>query len=140
MKYPRQWAVIPIAIASLLTTIALPALAENLSTPFQGQRRYDITSSPQSDQCNSANTQPEVVRIEVTEPLASLQFQVQGNNGTPTVRIRNTSTGREICASADNLSGSEVEVAAAWERGQYSVSVGDRNGETHNYTLSIRQN
>ena len=140
MKYRGQWIFIPIAIASIVTSIALPVWGETVNTPIQGNRRFPVTSSTQPDQCGSANRQSEVVQVNVTEALASIDFVVTGNSGQPTLRVKNNRSGRETCVTADNLSGSQVEVSGAWEQGSYSVSVGDHNGQSHQFTLSVRQN
>ena len=97
-----------------------------------------VTSTNQAAPCNRANTQPEAATIEVSGGLTSLDFDVSGNGGQPTLRVVNKSNGDETCVTADNLSGSQVELSAAWEDGTYGVYVGDRNGESHTFTLSIR--
>lgn len=138
MKYRGHWAFIPIALASTMATI-LPALAApQLSAPLQRTETMTVTSTNQAAPCNRSNTQPEAVTIEVTGGLTSMDFEVSGNGGQPTLRVVNKSSGDETCVTADNLSGSQVELSAAWEDGTYGVYVGDRNGESHTFTLSIR--
>ena len=139
MKYRGQWAFIPIALASIFAVPVLPALAApKLATPLQRTETFTVTSTNQAAPCNASNTQPEAVTIQVTGGLTSLDFDVSGNSGQPTLRVVNKSTGDETCVTADNLSGSQVELSAAWEDGNYGVYVGDRNGESHTFTLSIR--
>ena len=139
MKYRGQWAFIPIAFASILAAPILPALAApKLTAPLQGTETVTVTSTTQAAPCNAPNTQPEAVTIQVTGGLTSLDFDVSGNGGQPTLRVVNKSSGDETCVTADNLSGSQVELSAAWDDGTYAVYVGDRNGESHTFTLSIR--
>lgn len=139
MKYRGQWAFIPIALASVVVANVLPALAApKLTAPLQGTETVTVTSTNQAAPCNASNTQPEAVTIQVTGGLTSLDFDVSGNGGQPTLRVVNKGTGDETCVTADNLSGSQVELSAAWEDGTYGVYVGDRNGESHTFTLSIR--
>ncbi|MGK7891767.1 MAG: hypothetical protein AB4042_20765 [Leptolyngbyaceae cyanobacterium] len=134
------------AIAALLYSLsALPAIANTLSTPIQGRQRYTVSSTNRSDRCGQANAQPRIVQLEIKEALSQLSFTVNGNSGQPTLRVIDDRTGRETCVTADNLSGSRVELTAAWEGNTengrtYSVFVGDFNGEVHNFTLSIQQN
>ena len=139
MKYRGRWSFIPIAMTAMLATPLLPALAApKLTAPLQGQETITVTPTNQAAPCNAPNTQPEAVTIQVTGGLTSLDFEVSGNGGQPTLRVVNEGNGDETCVTADNLSGSQVELSAAWEDGTYSVYVGDRNGESHTFTLSIR--
>ncbi|MEM9217452.1 MAG: hypothetical protein AAGD25_24320 [Cyanobacteria bacterium P01_F01_bin.150] len=139
MKYCGQWIFIPIALASTFVASILPAwAAPQLTTPLQGTETIRVTSTTQAAPCNAANTQPEAVSIQVTGGLTSINFDVSGSGGQPTLRVVNKSNGDETCVTADNLSGSQVELSAAWDDGNYSVYVGDRNGESHTFTLSIR--
>ena len=139
MKYRGQWAFIPIALASVLASPFLPAIAApTLTAPLQGTETVTVTATNQAAPCNSPNNQPEAVTIQVTGGLTSLNFDVSGNGGQPTLRVVNKSNGDETCVMADNLSGSQVELSAAWDNGTYAVYVGDRNGEAHTFTLSIR--
>lgn len=136
MKYRGQWGFIPIALVAVM---AMPSLAApRLNTPLQGTETITVTSTNQAAPCNRPNTQPEAVTIQVTGGLTSLDFDVSGNGGQPTLRVVNKSNGDETCVTADNLSGSQVELSAAWDDGNYAVYVGDRNGESHTFTLSIR--
>ena len=139
MKYRGKWSFIPIALASIMAAPILPALAApKLTAPLQNTETMSVTSTNQAAPCNSANTQPEAVTIQVTGGLTSLDFEVSGNGGQPTLRVVNKRNGDETCVTADNLSGSQVELSAAWDDGNYAVYVGDRNGESHTFTLSIR--
>ncbi|MEB3233488.1 MAG: hypothetical protein VKJ64_20945 [Leptolyngbyaceae bacterium] len=144
-RYPQR-VMVGGAIASLLfSLLALPTVANTLSTPIQGRQRYTVSSNAQPDRCGRANTQSRIVQLDVREALSQLTFTVTGNGGQPTLRVVDDRTGRETCVTADNLSGSRVDLTAAWEGNAengrlYSVFVGDFNGETHDYTLTIQQN
>ncbi|NEQ99864.1 MAG: hypothetical protein F6K30_24720 [Cyanothece sp. SIO2G6] len=145
MAHDRKRTAMGVAIALLLLGLPiLPTLANTLSTPIQGRQRYAVSSSAQQDRCGQANTQPRVVQLEVKEALTQISFVVSGNSGQPTLRVVDDRTGRETCVTADNLSGSRVELTAAWEGNanngrMYSVFVGDYNGEVHDFTLTIQQ-
>ncbi|MGF1499049.1 MAG: hypothetical protein ACFB8W_19820 [Elainellaceae cyanobacterium] len=137
--FNRRWAVMPMALVLLggVISTATVAQAQTVQTPIQsGYTSRGTSGGSRSSQCGFIASQPNL-RLEVTEPLASLRFRVEGG-GEPTLMITNQQ-GRSECVMSDNLSGGTIELPGVWEQGAYSVYVGDRAGNSHSYTLSISQ-
>ncbi|MEB3355336.1 MAG: hypothetical protein VKK04_01220 [Synechococcales bacterium] len=135
----KRWALIPttLLLVGIVTLTATVAQAQTVRTPIQsGYTSRGNSGGPQSGQCGFTAAQPNL-RLEVTEPLASLRFRVEGG-GAPTLMITN-GRGRSECVMSDNLSGGTIELPGVWEQGVYDVYVGDRSGNSHSYTLSISQ-
>lgn len=133
-----QRILISFAMASAVSLGAFTtAVAETIRTPLSSPVRIQGTSSgDRSSRCgfipNSPNHQ-----LVVSEPLVSLRFVVEGQ-GEPTLMIQN-SQGRSECVMADRLSQGTIELPGAWERGNYSIFIGGRNGGSYSYTLSVSQ-
>ena len=94
------------------------------------------TGGEQQSPCGFISNRPSHQLI-VTESLVSLQFVLEAE-GSPTLFIQNEQ-GRGECVMSDRLSSGSIELPGAWEGGNYSVYVGDRNGENHSYRLSVSQ-
>lgn len=75
--------------------------------------------------------------IRVTEPFASLSFEVE-SEGDYTLLITGEN-GFSECVFAHNYDGGVIQAPGLLDQGVYKVYVGDRSGESHPYTLSISQ-
>ncbi len=128
--------VLPLAFAIALIS-ATAALSDTVRTPLQSAVTLRGTSGgARSSSCGNISNQPNH-QVQVTEAFTSLRFRVE-SGGQPTLFIQ-SSNGQSECVMADGFSGGSIEIPGVWEQGTYSVYVGDRSGQSHNYTLSIRQ-
>lgn len=139
MNY-RDWLIVPTALAIGFTCMA--AYAE--SPPV-----LEITPNSQSDplvvrgksggvngsDCGNIAATPNQV-IQVTESLPYLRLSVE-SPGAPTLLIEGP--GGRFCVLADSYSGGSPEISGYWEKGKYSLYVGNHTQEQHPYTLSISQ-
>ena len=127
-----------LALAAVVSTgsaaIAQPSTTRTpLSAPIElsGQ-----TGGSQSSACGNINPSAGQ-RVQVTESFAALDFEVQ-SEGNYTLLIKGPG-GFEECVFAHNYDGGVIKSPGLLNQGEYQVFVGDRNGESHPYTLSIRQ-
>ncbi|MGF1538606.1 MAG: hypothetical protein ACFB4J_19260 [Elainellaceae cyanobacterium] len=124
------------AAAGLLIplTLGTSALAQTVSTPIQNYQVSGTSGGSRQSSCGFID-EP-ALRVQVNEPLASLRFRASGG-GALTLLVTNGQS--QDCVMSDGLSGGAVELPGVWERGTYSVFVGDRNGNSHQYQLSVTQ-
>lgn len=139
MNY-RDWLTVPAVLVIGFTCTA--AYAE--SAPV-----LEITPNSQSEplvvrgksgggngsDCGNIAATPNQV-IQVTEPLPYLRLSVESSAKT-TLLIEGP--GGRFCVLADSYSGGSPEISGYWEKGKYSLYVGDHTQEQHPYTLSISQ-
>jgi hypothetical protein len=128
-----------VIFAALVAVLAIPtvALGELVRTPIQSEVTLQGNSGgSRSSQCGYIANQPNH-QVEVTEDFTSLRFRVT-SGGQPTLLIQSQG-GQSECVMADGFSDGSIEIPGVWERGVYSVYVGDRGGNRHSYTLTIRQ-
>ncbi|MEO0407660.1 MAG: hypothetical protein AAF289_09945 [Cyanobacteria bacterium P01_A01_bin.135] len=114
--------------------VAGPVRSERIQTPIQTHQVRGTSGGDRQTSCGFIGSP--ALQIQVTEPMASLQFRVTGG-GSPTLYV--TSGQTQDCAMSDSLSGGAVELPGVWEQGSYRVFVGDRNGDAHPYQLSVTQ-
>lgn len=128
--------VIPALLLS--AAIAPAAIADDVTTPLQSavEVRGNSGGSDSSD-CGYIDANQPAQVIHVREDFAALQFTVE-SAGEPTLLIVG-SDNYEQCVMADDLSGGIINVPGVWNRGTYSVFVGDRVGSPHRFTLTIAQ-
>ncbi|HEY9665505.1 MAG TPA: hypothetical protein V6C91_01810 [Coleofasciculaceae cyanobacterium] len=140
MKTLKQWMVAPAALAMLLSSTGVA-----FSQPIQISPGFkpdplvvNGTSggSVQSQGCGTIGNQPNHV-LTLTNDFNYLRIDVQGA-GQPTLLIKSPSG--TSCVPADNFSGGKIQAPGFWEKGSYSISVGNLAGGQHPYTLSITQN
>lgn len=128
-----------IALSSGLVLLMAPiALSQTVQTPISST--IQVTGSSGGTQTNDAcrgfmfsGTPTQV--IQVTEPSASLSFRVQGSGQLALLIM---GTGNPICVPGTGA-GEGVTIPGVWQRGTYSVFVGDRAGSGNPFTLSIVQ-
>ncbi|NEQ24328.1 MAG: hypothetical protein F6K28_35445 [Microcoleus sp. SIO2G3] len=130
-----NWFALPTAIA-LALGLSGTAIANPVQTPLRAPVVVSGNASGgQSGQCGFVSGTPTQV-VQVTEDFTSLRFSVQGS-GQPTLMV--TGGGRNQCVMADRFSQGAIAIPGVWERGTYSVFVGDRTQGSHPFTLSITQ-
>lgn len=91
--------------------------------------------SQSSKGCGMTAAAPNHV-IRLGDNFNYLRFSVQ-SAGQPTLLIE--APNGSSCVQADSLSGGAIQAPGYWEKGTYSIYVGDRSGAQNPYTLSITQ-
>jgi hypothetical protein len=138
MKRFKNWIVVPAAVAMFLASAGMvrSQIAE-IKPGFQPDLVVRGTSggSQASKNCGMIAATPNVV-VNLSENFNYLRFSVQGA-GQPTLLIQ--APNGSSCVQADNFSGGKIEAPGYWEKGSYSIYVGDRAGGQHPYTLTITQ-
>jgi hypothetical protein len=74
--------------------------------------------------------------IQITDPLPYLRLTVE-SPGKPTLLI--DGPGGRFCVLADSYSGGKPEISGYWEKGKYSIYVGELSKRQYNYSLSFSQ-
>ena len=137
MKTFRRWLSIPIAATIALGTASTVLSQAVAITPNSQTIQLNGTSGgskQDSKGCaGSISSNPNHV-VQVTED-ANLQFTLQ-SSGEPALLIR-SSSGQDFCVPADSYSNGKITIPGRWNKGTYSVFVGDRAKGQHPYTLSI---
>ncbi len=115
------------AVAQAQSTVRTP-----LAAPVE---LSGTTGGAQADSaCGSINTSAAQV-VQVTESFAALNFEVQ-SAGDYTLLITGPNNFKECVFAHD---GSSIKSPGLLNQGEYQVYVGDRQGESHPYTMSITQ-
>jgi hypothetical protein len=76
-------------------------------------------------------------QIKMNQDFQYLRFSLK-SSGKPTLLIQEPG-GKRTCLSADSFSGGNIESPGYWKQGLYSIYIGDRAGQTNQYTLFITQ-
>lgn len=134
MKRRLQWAILPTVLTALVA-IAPAVQSQPVQTPLRTPVVVSGTAGgPQSSSCGFVPRTPNQV-VQVTEPFTSLRFKVQGN-GQLTLLISGPG-GRNQCVMAVD---GNIEAPGVWERGTYSLFVGDRSqAGGSRFTLTVSQ-
>lgn len=137
MKNFKRWLGIPIAVAIALGT-ASTALSQVVAITSNSQtiQLSGLSGGSKQDSkgcAGSIGSAPNHV-VQVVED-ANLQFMLQAS-GEPALLIR-SSSGQDFCVPADSYSNGKITIPGRWNKGTYSVYVGDRAKGKHPYTLSI---
>lgn len=74
--------------------------------------------------------------LDVKESLPYLRLAVE-SGGQPTLLI--DGPGGRFCVLPDSYSGGKPEMSGYWQKGNYSLYVGQLSEQEHTYTLSISQ-
>ena len=133
----RRYSSLLLALAAVVSTgsaaVAQSVARTPLAAPieFRGQ-----SGGRQASACGNINPNAGQI-VRVTESFASLDFEVQ-SQGNYTLLIKGPS-GFQECVFAHNYDGGVIKSPGLLNQGEYRVFVGDRNGESHPYTLSISQ-
>lgn len=131
----RQFVTATIMAALACGAIAPTASSENvsLSANSQSLQLSGTSGGPRnSKDCGFVPAAPSQVITVSGGDLNRIRLEVNATGGQPTLLV-NGPTGR-FCTLA---SGNTLQMAGVWQQGRYEVSVGDRAGESHSYTLSV---
>ncbi len=131
--------VVPAALAMLLSSAGVVrSQAVQLSPGFQPNPMVVNGTSgggTATQGCGMINAKPNVV-LTLNANFNYLRFNVQ-STGQPTLLIKGPSG--ISCVPADKLSGGNIQAPGYWEKGIYSIFIGDLAGGQNPYTLSITQ-
>ncbi|MEL6940254.1 MAG: hypothetical protein AAFO84_13790 [Cyanobacteria bacterium J06598_1] len=129
----------PLLFLPFLTVLALGSEvnAQTIQTPLNSPLELRGRSGGNDQSACGNITRSNGKTIRVTEPFASLNFEVQ-SEGDYTLLITGPNGFRE-CVFAHNYDGGVIQAPGLLDQGQYRIYVGDRSGESHPYTLSIQQ-
>lgn len=140
MKLFKNWIIVPTTLAAILTTITLVSADPLPITPNFKPDPIVLSGisggAKDSQGCGKIGEEPNHV-IRLSDDFKYLRFSVEGE-GEPTLLIEPPS-GSAFCVLYDSTSGGKIQSSGLWERGIYRISIGDRSGQKHNYTLSITQ-
>lgn len=120
--------------ATLLGLGTLPSVAETIAiSPTQSRTAMGQSGgTTQTPDCGAIAATPNHV-ITITEQINSMHLRVEAEGGQPTLLVIGPSSEDRMCASG------KPEMPGLWLTGEYRVYVGDRAGESHNYTLYLDQ-
>ena len=136
MRMFKQGTIFPAALAILLTSAGV-VRSQTIQITSDPLIITGTASGTQASQgCGMMGATPNHV-INLDRNYSYLRFSLQGA-GQPTLLIQGPN-GSSSCVQADKLSGGKVEAPGYWEKGSYSVSVGNRESGQHPYTLTITQ-
>lgn len=140
IKMFQQWMVVPAALAMLLTSVGVVRSQVNIQIkPGFKPDPLNITGTAGGSQvtrgCGMMGSTPNHI-INLDSNFSYLRFTLQGA-GQPTLLIQGPNG--SSCVQADSLSKGKVEAPGYWEKGPYSISIGNRESGQHPYTLSITQ-
>ncbi len=85
--------------------------------------------------CGNIAAEPNQL-IQITDSLPYLRLTVE-SPGKPTLLI--DGPGGRFCVLADSYSGGKPEISGYWEKGNYSIYVGELSQRQYNYSLSFSQ-
>lgn len=139
MRTFKHWIIVPATLAMiLLGASGVRSQPIQLSPGFRPdplQVSGTSGGSQTNKGCGTVGATPNHV-INLSANFSYLRFRVQ-SGGQPTLLIQGPNG--NSCVQADSLSGGTVEAPGYWEKGIYSIYVGDRTGGQHSYTLSVTQ-
>lgn len=136
MKTFKKWMVVPASVVMLLTGLAAAqAQVTSINLGFNPDPlEVKGTSGGVSNKgCGMTGAAPNYV-LNLATNFNYLRFSVQAE-GQPTLLIQGPNG--SSCVQA--VPGKNINVPGYWEKGTYSISVGDRAGGQHPFTLSISQ-
>ena len=116
-----------------LATMQSPLLAAPLETQTV---RGNTGGSVESKNCGFVGATPSHT-ISLSERIDYLRMLVEADGGKPTLLVIGPKAEDSFCVLGDLSAGLNPEISGVWEPGNYQVYVGDRSGETHQFTLSI---
>jgi hypothetical protein len=138
MKTIKNWIVIPTALAILLSSVGVARTQTAIAPGFQPDPLVLTGSSggsKASKGCGMIKATPNHI-ITLGDSFKYLRFSLQ-SAGQPTLLIEGPNG--SSCVQADSFSGGAIQAPGYWEKGNYSIYIGDRTGSQHPYTLSITQ-
>jgi len=140
MKTLKLFTVVPTVLAmSLVFTNVTLALTPLLVIKPNSQAEPLIVNGKSGGEnksnCGNIAAAPNQL-IQITDPLPYLRltFEIPGK---PTLLI--DGPGGRFCVLGDSYSGGKPEISGYWEKGNYSIYVGELSQRQYNYSLSFSQ-
>lgn len=140
MKRQNKWLIVPTALAVIFT---------NATVSMSGVPVIEVARTFESDpivlngtsggtnktNCGAIAKAPnQVLRITAGQ-INYMRIKVKAE-GAPTLLV--DGPGGKFCVLA--TAGEDLEMSGVWTKGNYSIYVGDRAGNSYPYSLSITQN
>jgi hypothetical protein len=127
--------------SGIKTTLGLMAIAflQNplLAAPVDAQTvRGNSGGSVESQNCGFIAATPSHT-ISLSERVDYMKLLVEADGGKPTLLVIGPKAEDSFCVLGDLSAGLNPEISGVWEPGTYQIYVGDRDGESHQFTLSI---
>lgn len=135
MKTFKHWMVVPATLAMLLTNAGVVRSQPIQLAPGFQPDPITVTGTSTNQACSTNGAAPSHV-INLSDNFSYLRFIVKGA-GQPTLLI--TGPNGSSCVQADSFSKGTIQLPGYWEKGTYSVTIGDRAGVQNSYTLSFTQ-
>ena len=127
---------------SVKTTSGLMAIAF-LQNPLLAAPKIDSQTvrgnsggSVESQNCGFIAATPSHT-ISLSERVDYMKMLVKADGGKPTLLVIGPKAEDSFCVLGDLSAGLNPEISGVWEPGTYQIYVGDRSGESHQFTLSI---
>jgi hypothetical protein len=138
MKYWVLFGLKTLTISMIVaTTINNSLLLAQPKSNAQNQTIQGNSGGPiDSKNCGFVATTPSYT-LSLPDRLDYLRMFVEVNGGQPTLLVIGPKQEDSYCVLGDLSAGLNPEISGVWEAGTYSVYVGDRSGEQHQFTLSI---
>jgi hypothetical protein len=137
MKTLQKWMVVPATLVMLLTSIGTAYAQTRQITPGFQPDPLELQGTAEASQasigCGMIGSAPNYV-VNLTNNFNYLRFTVQ-SAGQPTLLIKGPNG--SSCVQA--VPGGNIEVPGFWEKGTYSIYIGDRVAGQHPYTFGITQ-
>lgn len=137
MKTLKKRMVVPAALVMLLTNIGTAYAQTRQITPGFQPDPLEFNGTSQASQasisCGMMPAAPNYV-VNLTNNFNYLRFTVQ-SPGQPTLLIKGPNG--SSCVQA--VPRGNIEVPGYWEKGTYSIYIGDRVAGQHSYTFGITQ-
>ncbi|AFZ47801.1 hypothetical protein Cyast_1846 [Cyanobacterium stanieri PCC 7202] len=108
------------------------AMAQSLNREISG----NMGGSVNSGDCGYIAGNPNHV-INLSEQNYSLHLRVEASQGKPTLLILGPNRGDRTCILGDVGAGKLPQMGGVWAPGQYSIYVGESDGNQHPFTLKV---
>jgi hypothetical protein len=139
MKTFKHWMVVPATLAMFVMSAGVARSQPIQIAPGFQPDPLVVTGTSGGSQaskgCGLVGATPNHV-INLSDNFNYLRFSVQ-SGGQPTLLIEGPNG--SSCVQADKFSKGTIQAPGYWEKGTYSVYVGDRAGGQSSYTLSLTQ-
>ena len=135
-----KFIIFPVALATF-SVIAYGNIAAAQTIEINSKLKSDPlllsgkSGGKQHSNCGYVSTEPSK-KIKLNQPLPYLRISVKGD-GQPTLLI--DGPGGRFCILADKFSKENPEISGYWNKGEYSLYIGEASQSEYNYTLSISQ-
>lgn len=108
------------------------AMAQSLNREISG----NMGGSVNSGDCGYIATAPNYV-INLNQQNYSLHLRVEASRGKPTLLIVGPNRGDRTCILGDVGVGKLPQMGGVWAPGQYSIYVGESDGNQYPFTLKV---